>query len=197
MKKGFLIAVSLLAMLNGMAQSVSYTDDLQITINDITSEPQKATVDFQINEAGTACSFTLNDFMLVQDGQRMPVGNIVISDMPFVQTQDGLIEFSFEGNIIISSGSDDDMAWIGPMLGEIPLKLSAVVSQDWIYVSIDIDLQESMGQIVYVTFGKDNALSVKPVPGATESEQAYNLKGMPVSGITRGIVIVNGKKVLR
>ncbi len=198
MKKTILIAAfSLSAMLNCMAQGMSFTDNLQITINEITSEPQKATVDFSVSEDQTKCSFTLNDFMLVQEGEKMPVGNIIINDMPFNQQLDSLIEFSFQGNITISNGSDEDMAWIGPMLGEIPLKLWAVVSPSYMYVTIDIDLQQTMGQIVNVTFGKGNPLSSVNQIKDYSTTQTYNLMGMPVSGQTRGIVIENGKKVFR
>ena len=46
--------------------------------------------------------------------------------------------------------------WMGPMFGEIPMNLKGKMNDEKLYVTIDIDMQETIGQVVYVQLGTDD-----------------------------------------
>lgn len=144
--------------------AVKYTDNLVVTVNGESSEPQQTTVIFNDNGDGT-CNFLLPNFALGQGDEAIPVGNIDIQNIPFTAAEGGLRTFEFKGDITIAAGDDPTKEfWFGPELGVLPLDLKGKVSADKIYVSINLDLMEMMEQIVYVQFGDDN-FPTGPVAG--------------------------------
>ena len=136
--------------------AVKYTDNLVVTVNGESSEPQQTTVIFNDNGDGT-CNFLLPNFALGEGEEAIPVGNIDIQNIPLSAADGGLRTFEFKGNITIAAGDDPTKEfWFGPELGVLPLDLKGKVSADKIYVSINLDLMETLEQIVYVQFGDDN-----------------------------------------
>lgn len=164
MKKFILSLIcAIVAALGATAQT--FTDNLLITVDGETSDPQEATVLFTDNGNGT-CNFTLLNFCLGSGDEALPVGNIEIKDLPLSAAESGIRTFSYNDNLLITAGNLDGVAeedWFGPMLGEIPLELSGKVNDSKIYVLIDINL-EALNQIVRVTFGDDN-FPTGPVAG--------------------------------
>ena len=157
MKKLLLTMICALMSMAAMAQMTKpFEDNLVVTINGESTAPQKTTVYLTLNEDNT-CNFALNNFMLDGgDGNIMPVGNIFIESLPLSLSEDGYYTFSYDGNLVITEGDLDGYdTWLGPMLGEIPLKLKGKATMDKVYVTIDIDMMETLGQIIYVTFGSD------------------------------------------
>lgn len=157
MKKILLTMICALVSVMGMAQMTKpFVDKLVVTINGESTAPQSTTVNLTLNEDNT-CDFSLNNFMLDGgDGNMMPVGNIFIAGLPLSLSEEGYYTFSYEGNLIISEGDIEGYdTWLGPLLGEIPLKLNGKATMDKVYVTIDIDMMESLEQIIYVTFGTD------------------------------------------
>ena len=159
MKKFLLTMVCAMMSLVGMAQLTKpFVDNLVVTINGESTEPQETTVYLTLNEDNT-CDFSLNNFMLgAGDGDFLPVGNIFIAGLPLSLSDEGYYTFTYDNNLVISAGDapefvEDD--WLGPKLGEIPLKLSGKATMDKVYVTIDIDMMETIEQIIYVTFGSD------------------------------------------
>lgn len=157
MKKFLLAILCAFCSLAGMAQTVPFTDKLVVTINGESTAPQDATILFTLNEDFT-CDFALNNFMLDGgDGNMMAVGNIKLQGLPLAQDGD-FYSFSYDGNLLITQGDlpgygEDE--WLGPLLGEIPLKLTGRVNEQKMIVNIDIDMMESIGQIIYVAFGSE------------------------------------------
>lgn len=153
MKKLLLTMMCAMMALVGMAQSKDFEGKLVVTINEISSDPQDATINFVLNEDMT-CNFALNNFCLGSgEGDVMPVGNIKLQNLPLVPVNESTFAFSFEGNILIEEGNMEGVDfWIGPSLEEIPLKLVGTVSMDKMEVSIDINMMEKLGQIVQVVF---------------------------------------------
>jgi biopolymer transport protein ExbD len=45
---------------------------------------------------------------------------------------------------------------MGPAIGEIPLKMQGKLNDEKLYVTIDIDMQTMLGQIVHVQLGTDD-----------------------------------------
>lgn len=183
---------------------IPYTDDLVVTIDGESIEPQKTTVYLAANEGGTY-DFILNNFVLVSDDDEIGVGNIVIKDLipNHGEADSDVFTLKFDGDLLITEGNKPGVdMWIGPMLEEIPLKLVAKVSEEKMYVTIDIDMMDSLGQVIYVTFGhdfngKDDDAIHGIAAGKDAEQQIYTLSGIRVQKATRGLYIINGKKVVK
>ena len=134
----------------------AYTENLVVTINDESTEPAPTTVQVVQNAGGTI-DFRLENFSLVSGEATMPVGNIVLSDLPVAWDKDGIREFAFNDSIVITEGSDSTVEmWLGPMLGSVPLAMKGRMTEDKLYVTIDIDMMATLGQIIKVVLGDNN-----------------------------------------
>lgn len=159
MKKILLTILCAMTAFCAMAQSEKiYTEPLVVTINGESTDPQSASVSVITNPNGTI-NFELQNFFLSTGGAQAPVGNISIENLPVTKGDDGLNYISFEGSITIQPGNMEGVAqsdWIGPLLGEIPMKLQGKMNEEKLYVTIDIDMQETLGQVCYVQLGTDD-----------------------------------------
>lgn len=180
-----------------LSHTQQYTDDLVVTVNGDSSDPQEASVALTTNEDNTI-TFQLPNFVLDGgNGDMIGVGNILIENIP-VEISDGISTFSFEGKLEISEGNKEGIEpWIGPMLGEIALKLTGKATAEQIFVSIDIDMMESLDQMIYVTFGKDFETGIKQISTTNDIKHVYDLQGRSVNAMQKGLYIVNGKKIIR
>ena len=148
-----MLAVCLVPVM-GMAETKTYTDNLVVTVDGESTEPQLTSILFTDNGDGT-CNFALNNFCLVADGSVAGVGNISLENLELTEKK-GFSSFVFNGIINIQEGDDPSVdTWLGPLLGDVPLVLKGEVSDEKLYVTIDIDMQESIGQMIYVKFGSD------------------------------------------
>ena len=164
MKKTLLTIFCALTSFCAMAQNVKiYTEPLVVIINGERTDPQNAIIPVIDNGDGTI-NFELQNFFLATGGTEAPVGNISIENLPVTKGEDGLDHISFNGNITIQPGNMetiDQSEWIGPLFGEIPMKLKGKMNDEKLYVTIDIDMQETIGQVVYVQLGTDDFPIVK------------------------------------
>lgn len=141
-----------------------YTESLVVTINGESSEPQDADIIVSKNEDGTI-NFNLKNFILESGGNGMPVGNIYVENIPATVGNDGLTRFSFSDNIFIEPGDKEGYSeedWLGPLISErdedgnpigIPIVLSGKLNDNKLYATIDIDMQTTLGQTIYVEIG--------------------------------------------
>ena len=150
-----MLAVCLVPVM-GMAETKTYTDNLVVTINDASTQPQETTIFFTDNGDGT-CNFALNNFCLVDGDSKMGVGNIKVDTLTYAVGDDGIGVFSCDRVIQIAKGDDSNISdvWLGPGLGDVPLILDGKITEDKVYVTIDINM-ESLGQMIHVTLGDDN-----------------------------------------
>lgn len=134
---------------------IVFTDQLTVTVND-QSGTLEASVNLIKHEDGTI-DFSLPNFVLASGEDVMPVGNININGLTLVPGEQ-YDSFSYDGPLTIAAGDLEGIDfWMGPMLGEMPLKLQGKVNFDdhKLFVNIDIDLTESLAQIINVKFGTD------------------------------------------
>ena len=73
-----------------------YTEQLLVTINNETSEPQTAEITVVDNGNGTI-NFVLQNFILISGEEQMPIGNVSVENIPVTEGADGLQYFTFEG----------------------------------------------------------------------------------------------------
>ena len=178
-----------------------YTEQLVITINDQSSEPQTADVKVVDNGNGTI-NFIMKNFFMVAGENSVPVGNIVIENLPVTEGENGVKILTFKGNLVIQPGDMPGVDfWVGPEFGEIPLDLRGKMTDDKMYAAIDIDIREAFGQVLFVQFGTDDFPeeqdAVKEIAPVRKSSSAvYDLSGRRVKNPSRGIYVVDGKKAL-
>lgn len=183
--------------------SKDYTENLVVTINEISTDPQPTTVVVETLENGNI-NFTLKNFALVSEEGAVPVGNISINNIPL--TDEGYCKsMAFEGSTFILAGDDPNFGaeeWLGPMLPEIPMKLTGKLTEDKLYVTIDIDMQDILGQLILVKLGEDILnpveVSISKVANSVNTNVVYDLMGRRVNNTVKGnIYIENGKKVMK
>lgn len=140
-----------------MAQSKkTYTEPLIVIINGESTPPQDASV-VVVDNGNGSINFELQNFFLATGGESMPVGNISIENLPVTKGEDGLDYITFDGTITIQPGDMEGVnMWVGPMLGDIPMKLNGKMNDVKLYVTIDIDMQETLNQICHVQLGTDD-----------------------------------------
>lgn len=157
MKKTLLTILCAFVSLFGMAQNTkTYSEQLLVTINGETSEPQTTDVTVVDNGDGTI-NFELKNFILNAGEEVMYVGNICVANIAVKAGEDGLQYFAYDGSIQIQNGdlAGVDM-WYGPLLGNIPLNLNGKMNDEKLFVTIDIDMQTVLGQIIHVELGTDD-----------------------------------------
>ncbi len=148
--KRFLLSMAVaVAAVFATAQTKVYSDLLNVSINGGLIQEERTDIDVTANDNGTY-TLTLRNFIL-QDEDPMPVGNIVL-DIVAADLENGVKELSFNGEIEIANGDDDNYVWAGPELGAIPVTLSGKMTADKLYCDIAIDLTFMQ---VGVVFGKD------------------------------------------
>ena len=137
----------------GVVVSKVYSNQLIVDVNGEISDPQDTDVTVVDNGDGTI-NFELKNFVLGAGEDKMYVGNIVIKNLDVTAGTDGYKHFTFNDNVNIQAG-DYEADWMGPILGEIPLNLEGKMSDEKLYVTIDINLalltQQIHVQLAYAT----------------------------------------------
>lgn len=173
-----------------------YSDNLIVTVNDVSSDPIPATVTVATLENGNI-NFLLKNFSLNED---MHVGNIEVNGLELTDG-DGYNTFQYVGEINITPGDIEDVdedSYIGPLISPIPIDLNGKITEDKLYVTIDIDMREQLSQIIYVIFGTDitNGISSLSVDKSGKGS-IYDFLGRRVNKAEKGLYIINGRKVVR
>ncbi len=138
----------------------NYAEKLVVTINGQSTDSIPANIVVDHMSDGTV-TFSLKNFYLPADesdeeAEPMYVGNITLEGVTVGQAE-GYETIATDQKITIKEGTDPaDAIWLGPMLGEIPVKLSGKLNDKKLYVNIDIDMQESLGQTINVVVGKES-----------------------------------------
>lgn len=203
MKKTLLTFCLSLCALCGMAQTqTNYNEKLVVTINELSTDSIPAAITVVDNGDGT-CDFSLKNFMLVGKDAPMPIGNVDLKGVK-METIDGISTISTNQSIIIQPGDDpnyNESQWLGPMLEEVPIVLTGKLTATALYANIDIDMTESLEQVINVVVGQEknitagiNGVKVNPSTNATA---IYTLGGVRVNKATKGVYVINGKKVVK
>ena len=179
----------------------AYTEPLIVTINGNSSEPQDANVIVQDNGDGTI-NFVLKNFILVIGEEEMAVGNICVENIAVEEGDDGLKHFAYNGGTVLQEGDLEGVEWMGPFIntlcgGEVPLDLRGKMNDDKLYVTIDIDLQSIMQQIVYVQLGTDDfppagVLGDANGDGEVDIADVTYILGVMASGGKEAVEDING-----
>ena len=172
----------------------SYEDDLVVTINGMSTQ-QRATINVDEKIDGTY-TLSLNNFMLADGEDIIPVGNIVLHNIA-AENVDGVQKFAVKQDIVITEGSIEAEEWLGPMLGDVPVDMTGKMTEYKLYCNIDIDMTAILGQTINVKFGQEDLAGIKDITLENSANVIYDITGRRIETITAaGIYIVNGKKAL-
>lgn len=203
MKEALLTFCLSVAALCGMAQTqTNYNEKLVVTVNGISTDSIPAAITVANNGDGT-CDFSLKNFVMVLDEDSMAVGNIDLKKVQ-MEEKDGISLITTDQSIEIQPGDDpkfEEDEWLGPNLGEVPIKLSGKLTAYALYVNIDIDMTSLLGQTINVVVGQANnvvsSINTTKVAPATQSTTIYTLNGLRVKKANKGMYIINGKKTIK
>lgn len=133
------------------AMATDYKGNLTVSINGEGST-QPATI--SIVENAGKYNLSILNFMLDEGESVLPVGNIVIENVTGA-VAGNLTTLYVNKNITIQKGNAAgiaDDAWLGPMLGEVPVKMSSSFNTNgFLGVNIDINMM-TLGQVINVSF---------------------------------------------
>lgn len=201
MKKTLLTFCLSLCALCGMAQTqTNYDEKIVVKVNEISTDSIPASIIVIDNGNGT-CDFTLRNFHLIDGESDIAVGNVELKGVK-METADGISTISTNQSIVIKEGDDPSVTdWMGPNLGDVPIVLSGKLTATALYANIDIDMSESLSQIINVAVGQEKNItagigSVKVTPSANAAT-IYTLGGVRVNKATKGVYVINGKKVIK
>ena len=156
MKKTFAL---LSAMCCALAlTAATYTCHIKVTVNGTASEQDEVPVVVTGNNG--VYDLSLNNFCLSSEGITVPVGNIAVSGVEGVDEY-GYTTIKFNSPITITPGNDGIHAedeWIGPMLGDVPLDLTARFTNTALDANIDIELAVMDQTIGVSLFGVSPAI---------------------------------------
>ena len=153
MKKTLLTFLFAVATVVAMAQTKNYTDNLVVTIDGESTDPQETTIFVEQNADGTY-KLALNNFVLGD----IQVGNIVLDNITTTESN-GIKSFQTSQDIFITTGEGNEENWLGPQLGAIPVSLTGKMDAEKLYCTIDIDMSDLLGQIINVVFGEEKAVT--------------------------------------
>ena len=129
----------------------SYTGMLTVSVNGESTTPAQQTIGIERVD-DTHIHFLLKNFMLADEETQLPVGTIRLENIE-LQPNGETVTFSIERDINIEAGDAEGInEWFGPMLGPVPIKLQGTVTSAGMDIDIDIDMMETLGQIIHVDF---------------------------------------------
>lgn len=170
-----------------------YQDDMIVNVNGSASpkESKLITVTKQTQSEDkytlTLSDFTANIVYDDADPVAVPVGTIELSDLEATDV-DGVKTFKYEGKVTIKEFSDGTQ---GAMYDkEIPLTLTAEMTDSKLNFKIDIDLGDMKINVLY---GSDYiAAGIDKVTTTTDNgvESIYDLNGRKLNEMQKGINIV-------
>lgn len=209
MKKIFTLIISLVAVLSASAQGENlsslvadkYDGKVVVSINGASSDPMDANVIIVKNADGTI-DFTLKNFILQQGKDVMPVGNIALKGLALTAGEvANTVTFASEQTINIEDGDPlpEVPMWMGPFLGPIPVRLAGKACIEAVDIDIDITM-EALQQEVHVdfTYGDMAVDGISSIKGDNaQNNKFFNIAGQRINANQKGLVIMNGKKIIK
>ena len=133
-------------------ESTDYSGFLTVTVNGNSADSQITTIRL-IKNTDASYSFALDNFILGAGEDAMPIGNILLKNLTV--SEDGKT-FTANQTIQITEGNKEGVtSWLGPQLGDVPVVLSATKNGDNMTADIDIDMTNTIGQIIKVSFAPE------------------------------------------
>lgn len=125
----------------------NYTNFLSVNIDGVTCKPEQTQI--QLIQDGDKYSLSLKNFTFILDGDIAYIGNINVNLTPGKNPN----SFTADETITIEAGDLEGVDfWLGPLLPPCPISLYAKIENDQLKANINIDMSETLGQIIKVIF---------------------------------------------
>lgn len=149
MKKIF--TFMLVAFASMAAWATDYTEPIVVTVNGVSSEQTSV---ISIVQNGDKYDLTMKNFVLESGDGPMGVGNVALTGI-VPKTVGDVIILQASDIVTITDGDDPEISfWMAQMLPPVPVELNGKLENGRLRFFMDIDLMESMGQVIQVTIGK-------------------------------------------
>ena len=148
MKKILAFFVAAVCAVSAMA--TNYEGELIVAINE---ETTAMGTNITVDKTDAGYDLSIKNFKLVAGDQVLPVGNIELKGCEGTDAY-GITTIKFNKKVTITAGDDptiDADSWMGPMLGEVPIVMTAKLNDTVLSVNIDIDMQV-LEQVIKVGF---------------------------------------------
>ena len=141
----------LVAMTAVVARATDYVVPVTVVVNGVTSEQLG---EFSIVENDGLYDVNLKNFMLDSENGPMGVGNVELKSIQPYQDGKATLFLSME-TVTITDGDDPNIdIWMAGMLPPVNVLLRGKIEDEHLYMNLDIDLMETMGQVIQVTVGE-------------------------------------------
>lgn len=149
MKKIFTLL--LVAMTAVVARATDYIVPVRVVVNDVTTEQLG---EFSIVENDGLYDISLKNFMLDSENGPMGVGNVELKGVQPYQDGKATLFLSME-TVTITDGDDPNVVvWMAGMLPPVNVLLRGKIEDEHLYMNLDIDLMETLGQLIQVAVGE-------------------------------------------
>lgn len=157
MKKIFIIL--LVAMAVAVARATNYIVPVTVVVNGVTSE-QMGEFSVEVNDG--LYDINLKNFMLSSENGPMGVGNVELKGIePYYDGNATLLVT--EREVTMTDGDDPSIEiWMAGMLPPVNVELRGKIEGELLYMNLNIDLMETLGQLIQVTIGNGYQM---PNPG--------------------------------
>ena len=148
MKKIFTLL--LVAMAAVVARATDYIVPVTVVINDVTSEQIGV---FSVVENEGLYDINLKNFMLSSENGPLGVGNVELKGIePYNDGKATLLVT--EREVTMTDGDDPTIdIWMASMLPPVNVLLRGKIEGEHLFMNLDIDLMETLGQLIHVTVG--------------------------------------------
>lgn len=163
---------------------VTYTDELNITLNGQDTDPEQATIIATQHDDGTfdlmLKKFSFGGFL---------IGDVTISNVE-ATTEDGYTTYRAEKDATITNGAEIAEA----LGGKVHVKLFGQSHDGKLYAEINLPVALDEDDVidVYAVFGKKEYTGINAVNADIATKRIYNLNGMQLQQMQRGVNIVVG-----
>lgn len=151
MKRIFTILTAFMAA--ALAMATDYTENLVVTINGASSPAQQATIVVDEATDGTY-TLSLKNFKLGMGEDVIGVGTITIDNLKKHESK-GSVLLKEQRVIAIQEGDDGDIYPLLDLLQAVPIDMTARLSDGRLNAIINIDMTNTLGQVIKVTLGSD------------------------------------------
>lgn len=130
--------------------ATTYSSHLKVVINGESAEQDQVQV--VVTKGDNGYNLSLKNFCLTIGDAVMPVGNIEVTNVEGVDEY-GYTTIHHNSPLAITPGNDGvhlEDEWVGPMLGEVPIDLTARFTDSALNANIDIVLA-MLGQTIEVS----------------------------------------------
>lgn len=207
MKKTLLTLFVQLIAVCAMAQTDVYTGNLNVKMGIVPlAEMSDIPLEMTKKENGNY-SVVLRNFSIELLGNVFNVGNISIPDITAKESANSTSLESkpqgTENNIILSAGDDPEVDWLGPVLGGVQGEVSGTLKGENLELDIPLNVVINGKEMPLKINYKGKKTSSSGIDSITKDSDSlsdsvpYTLSGVPTSSSYKGIVIINGKKLVR